>query len=127
MLNGDFGTSPFYWQPSAGNRARLFMSGFNTRRPKNSASTIYFSGLAIVLAEARCSVVKDFADRGCCVVVHVLIREIIPKIKHTITKRRMVFTPRPARLSLKFMILPPNLGEDAIFLDCCPSTQSGGR
>jgi hypothetical protein len=57
----------------------------------------------------------------------VLIREIIPKIKHTITKRRIVFTPRPARLSLKFMILPSNLGEDAIFLDCCPSTQSGGR
>jgi hypothetical protein len=42
-------------------------------------------------------------------------REIIPKIKDTITKRRMVFTPRPARLSLKFMILPSNLGEDAIF------------
>ena len=46
MLNGDFGTSPFYWQPSAGNGARLFMSGFNTRRPNsansNSASTIYF-------------------------------------------------------------------------------------
>jgi hypothetical protein len=55
------------------------------------------------------------------------LREIMPKIKHTITKRRMVFTPRPARLSLKFMILPSNLGEDAIFLDCCPSTQSGGR
>ena len=68
-----------------------------------------------MLAEARCSVVKDFADGGCCVVVHVLIREIIPKIKHTITKRRIVFTPRPARLSLKFMILPSNLGEDAIF------------
>jgi hypothetical protein len=30
-----------------------------------------FSGLAIVLAEARCSVVKDFAVGGCCVVVHV--------------------------------------------------------
>jgi hypothetical protein len=38
-----------------------------------------------------------------------------------------VFTPRPARLGLKFMILASNLGEDAIFLDCCPSTQSGGR
>ena len=29
----------------------------------------FFSGLAVVLAEARCSVVKDFADGGCCVVV----------------------------------------------------------